>query len=107
MNIVLRSILVVTLLFIANHTHAGPYYQSGVIFDHTSIAAGLLIRFNPTLTALPDNCVGTTLILIPEANKTMIATTLLAIAKENRTITVYTSGVVGGFCIATQLDPAN
>ena len=69
-----------------------------------------MIRFNPAVTLPPDNCAGAPAgwMLIPEASKAMIATTLLAIATNNRTVTVYTSGFdANGFCAVNQVDPPN
>ena len=98
------------LILISLSTWAGPHYQGGAIYDHTSNTLGLMIRFNPTVTLPPDNCAGAPAgwMLIPEANKTMIATTLLANATGNRTVTVYTSGYdASGYCAVYQVDPAN
>lgn len=36
---------------------AGPSWTSGIVFDHTSVPGGLLIRFNAT-ASMPDNCPG-------------------------------------------------
>lgn len=67
----------------------------------------MLIRFNPAVTPMPDNCTGAVWMFIPEANKTIIAVTLMAIASGNRNAMVYTSGLVSGFCMVTQVDPNN
>ncbi|WP_167468735.1 hypothetical protein [Janthinobacterium lividum] len=87
--------------------HAGPTWQEGEIWDHAAVAGGLLIRFNPATSASPDNCAGATWMFIPEANKTLIAVTLMSIASGNRRVMVYTSGNVSGFCTVTQVDPIN
>ncbi|MBB5368569.1 MULTISPECIES: hypothetical protein [unclassified Janthinobacterium] len=86
---------------------AGPTWQPGEIWDHSAVGGGLLIRFNPAVTAMPDNCAGAIWMFIPETNKTIIAVTLMAIASGNRNVMVYTSGLVSGFCMVTQVDPNN
>ncbi|PMQ16572.1 hypothetical protein [Janthinobacterium sp. AD80] len=87
--------------------HAGPTWQEGEIWDHSAVAGGLLIRFNPAITAMPDNCAGATWMFIPETSKTIIAVALMSIASGNRRAMVYSSGNVSGFCTVTQLDPIN
>ena len=59
-------------------------------------------------TGMPTNCTGSPYgwMLIPEANKTMVATTLALWLSGQRTVTVYTNGYSGnGFCIIGQVDP--
>ncbi len=90
-----------------NTAQAGPSWQTGVLYDHTSVLGGLLIRFDPAVTPMPDNCAGASWMFIPASAKVMISVTLLAIAMNNRAMTVYTSGITSGFCDVTQVDPVN
>lgn len=87
---------------------AGASWTGGILFDHTSVPGGLLIRFDATVP-MPDNCPGPagSWMIIPETKKTIIAVTLMAIAMNNREMAVYTMGPgVGGYCEITQVDPA-
>lgn len=107
----LRKLLLSTMFLCSSlplkSAHADPTWQEGEIWDHSAIAGGLLIRFNPAITAMPDNCAGATWMFIPETSKTIIAVTLVSIASGNRRVMVYTSGTVSGFCTVTQVDPIN
>ncbi|MEC5159355.1 MULTISPECIES: hypothetical protein [unclassified Janthinobacterium] len=102
----LKSVLFLTALS-TNTAHAAATFQSGVIFDHSSVIGGMLIRFDPAITALPDNCGSATWMFIAESNKAMMAVTLLAIASGNRKIMVYTNGLSNSFCNVVQVDPDN
>lgn len=96
------------MYLVGSTTMAGPSWTGGIIFDHTSIPGGLLIRFDASVP-MPDNCPfpASSWMIIPETKKTMIAVTLMAIAMNNREMTVYTGGVgVGGYCEIMQIDPA-
>jgi hypothetical protein len=95
-------------LFVSAACHAGPYSQTGVIFDHTSVEGALLIRFDPNVTPMPENCpvTGSNWMIIPEGKKTLMAVTLMALGMGNRTMTVYTKGAgLYGYCEVTQVDP--
>lgn len=87
---------------------AAPNNISGTISGFTSVSVaagvptpGILVRISG---GLPDNCIGTAYgwLLIPEANKAMMATALLAKA-TNKSVTVFTSGLNGGFCTVIQV----
>lgn len=94
--------------FISGPSYAGASWQTGVIFDHTSVEGALLIRFDPNLTPLPENCasVSSNWMLIPDSRKSIMAVVLLAIAMNNRVMTVYTKGIgPSGYCEVTQVDP--
>lgn len=89
---------------------AGESFQGGIVFDHTSISTGLLIRFDPAVTPMPTNCAGASSnwMFIPQTSKIMVAVTLMALASSNRWMTVYTSGVgASGYCEINQVDPAS
>ena len=84
---------------------AADTWQRGTINNITSTQQGLLIRLD---TGLPDNCAGTPYgwMLIPEANKTLIATTLMLWAMGTRSVDIYTVGRPnGGYCVIEQVDP--
>lgn len=86
----------------------GESSQGGVIFDHTSVPGGLLIRFDPAVTPMPENCAGASSnwMFISESNKIIVAVTLMVIAANNRAIVVYTSGIgSNGYCAINQVDP--
>lgn len=100
--------LATTLSLISNLTIATTNYRTGWIFDHTSVEGALLIRFDPNVTAPPDICAGSgsAWMTIPEANKALMAVTLMAIAMNNRNMTVYAKGVgATGYCELVQVDP--
>jgi hypothetical protein len=104
--------------FLGTANAGGNNWQYGTISDHTTTPSGLMLMFADA--TVPGNCLSAaqqnnSWMIIPEANKTMIAAMLLAIAMNNRTLTVYTanapapSGGIGpsGYCTLTQVDPAN
>lgn len=82
---------------------AGDSSVAGRIVDVTSNADGLLVRID---AGVPTNCSGALYnsMLIPEANRTMIATALIAWQNESGG-TVYTDGLVQGQCRINQFDP--
>jgi hypothetical protein len=86
---------------------AGDSYQGGTMSNITSTPDGLMIMLD---SGVPTNCNGTPYgyMLIPQANKTMIATALLTWVSGNRQVTVYTSWATpgNGYCTINQFDPA-
>jgi hypothetical protein len=105
-----RTILILALAasLVGTPASAVTNYRTGTIFDHTSVEGALLIRFDPAVTQVPENCVGgySNWMLIPESNKAMMAVTLMAIAMGNRVMTVYAKGVgASGYCELVQVDP--
>lgn len=104
----IHFILAITLALASGLTIAAANYRTGWIFDHTSVEGALLIRFDPNVTALPDICAGSgsAWMAIPESNKALMAVTLMAIAMNNRNVTVYAKGVGStGYCELVQVDP--
>lgn len=84
---------------------AADTYQTGTINNITSTPSGLMLMLD---NGPPTNCNGTPYgwMLIPEANKTMIATALMLWATGQRGVAVYTNAYTGnGFCTITQFDP--
>lgn len=104
----LRLVIATTLALVSSLTIATTNYRTGWIFDHTSVEGALLIRFDPNVTALPEICAGSgsTWMAIPESNKALMAVTLMAIAMNNRNVTVYAKGIGStGYCELVQVDP--
>lgn len=101
-----RAVLACGALLAAPAGWAAENWQRGNISEVTTTARGLMIRLD---SGLPTNCTGTSLgwMLIPEANKTMVSTTLLLWIMGRRTIDVYTSAASAGdsYCSVTQVDP--
>lgn len=86
--------------------YAGPHYLWGTIINITTTSGGLMVMLG---SGVPDNCagVGYGWMLIPEANKTMIATALATWATGNKNVTVFTNPLSGGTCVINQFDPEN
>lgn len=100
-----RMFLAALILSCSLTAFAGPTYQTGQI-SNLSSANGILIMLS---SGVPDNCQGTPYgwMVIPEQNKAMIAVALLIWStKPERAVTVYTSGLVNGYCQINQIDPA-
>jgi hypothetical protein len=105
-NSLLLIITTCVALAAAPTVHATDVYQAGAISDITSTREGLLLKLN---SGLPTNCTGTPWgwMIIPESNKTMVATALILWASGQRNVVVYTDGYTGnGYCAINQLDPA-
>lgn len=83
-------------------------YSTGHISNVTYIGEAVLIMVD---AGLPGNCAGTSWgwLKIPVANKSMAAfvTGLWMRGDAGQTmVSVYTDGVVDGYCRITQIDPA-
>ena len=103
-----RLVAATLLALVSSLSAATSNYRSGWIFDHTAVEGALLIRFDPSVTALPDICAGSgsSWMAIPESNKALMAVTLMAIAMNNRNVTVYAKGIgATGYCELVQVDP--
>lgn len=83
---------------------AGENYLNGSIVNLSSAADGLMIMLS---NGVPTNCTGVAYnwMLIPEANKTMIAVALL-VWQAQGTAMVYTNALSGGVCTINQFDPS-
>lgn len=106
----MRTLIAVTLMLIgiieaANAAESN--YVRGTITSYTTTTDGLMLM---TDGGIPTNCTGTPYgwLLIPEANKTMIATALTMLTTGNKTATFYTGGIVGptSFCVIIQVEPS-
>ena len=91
-------------LWAPNTALAAENWITGTIIDVTTTTEGLMIRLD---NGIPTDCTGTPLgwMLIREANKTMVATTLMLWQSGNRQVTVYIGGFQGNFCYVNQVDP--
>ena len=104
-----RSFLLFTLLCALSTTaSAQPTYISGHISDVTFVWDAVLIRVD---AGIPDNCVGTSYgwMKIPVENKSMNALVLglwMRGDAQQVMVTVYTDGLLSGYCRITQIDPA-
>lgn len=102
------AVLAVALRGIAPTAFAGPSWQTGRINNVTVSGDQVLITLD---SGLPDNCAGTAYgwMMISPSYKAMQALVLALWARGDMgssTLTVFTSGLVGGYCQVTQLDPA-
>ena len=92
---------------VASAAFAGPTYMTGHIIDVTFTYDVAMIRLD---SGLPDNCAGTSYgwMRIPPENKAMsayvIGLSLSGNAKQTQ-VSVYTSGIVSGYCQISQIDP--
>jgi hypothetical protein len=102
------GILAVLLISSAASAQSGPTYISGRINNISFAHDYVMVMVD---TGLPDNCVGTAYgwMKIPAANKSIIAfVTGLWLRGDAATtvVTVYTDGLVEGYCRISQVDPA-
>lgn len=103
-----RGILVPAVMAIAcgiwtPAVHAAAEWNRGTMIDMTSTAAGLMVKLD---TGLPTNCIGVSMygwMLIPEANRTMVAFAMSKWISLQRAVDLYVV-VQGGACIVTQVD---
>lgn len=97
--------VVATLLCVSANAEVFPTYASGNISNTSSVKGGLIVMLD---VGVPTNCTGSPYgwMLIPEANKAMMATALTMWITGKRAATVYTDGYTGnGFCVVNQIDP--
>jgi hypothetical protein len=89
--------------------HAGAGDISGHISNVTFASDFVMIMVD---SGLPDNCAGTSWgwMKIPVASKAMAAFVIglwMRGDAASTLVTVYTDGLVDGYCRITQIDPAN
>lgn len=85
---------------------AAETWLQGTLSEVTTVPEGLLIRLD---NGQPTQCAGTPFgwMLIPEANKTMLAMTMMLWMSGKRSMVIYTRAYTGdGYCTITQVDPA-
>ncbi len=100
--------LVLLLCLHAGESRAAPGYTHGHISNVTFVADYVMIMVD---AGLPDNCVGTSWgwMKIPEENKSMAAFVIglwMRGDAASTLVTVYTEGLVDGYCRISQIDPA-
>jgi len=101
-----RVLMTLCLWLAAGGAMAADTYQGGRIVNITTTTQGLMLMLD---SGLPTVCTGTPYgwMLIPEANKTMIAAALALWLSGTRDVTVYVNAYAGsGYCVINQLDPA-
>ncbi|MEO8018734.1 MAG: hypothetical protein ABI769_13040 [Pseudomonadota bacterium] len=104
-----RLLTVFTLLCaLSTSARAEATYISGHISNVTFAGDFVMIMVD---AGLPGNCAGTSYgwIKIPPANKAMTAYVLGLSLSGNQAqtlLTVYTQGLVDGYCWVSQIDPA-
>ena len=96
-------------LFQSGPASAFATYAHGYITNVTFAGDYIMVMMD---VALPDNCVGTPhgWMIIPPANTPMTAFVLglwMRGDAASTQLTVYTSGLVNGYCQINQIDPPN
>ena len=94
---------------LSNSAQAAPTYMSGHITNVTFAQDWVMVMLD---TGLPDNCAGTAYgwMKIPPEDKPMIAFVTGLWMRGDAAqvvVTVYTDGLVGGYCRIAQIDPTN
>jgi hypothetical protein len=105
---VARWAMTIGLVVASGAANAQPTYVSGHINDITFAWDALLLRVD---AGLPDNCAGTSYgwMKIPVENKSMNAFVVglwMRGDAQQVVVTVYTDGLLNGYCRVTQIDPA-
>lgn len=103
-----RLAAIAALSFASQSATAAANYQTGHIIDVTLLADAVMLRLD---SGQPDNCTGTAWgwIKVPVANKNMSSFVIglwMRGDAATTTVTVYTDGLVDGYCRITQIDPA-
>lgn len=103
----LASAAVAFGLLASSASLAGPTYQNGRISNVTFSSSSILIMLD---TGLPDNCAGSPYgwMVIPQEYKAMAAFVISLWMSGNAgstPVTVYTDGLVNGYCRINQVDP--
>lgn len=87
-------------------TWSAEPYQTGTITNITTLPEGVLLMLD---AGPPTNCVGTPYnwMLVPEANKSMVAVVFMMWTSGQRRVTVYSAAPYtgNGFCKLGQVDP--
>lgn len=104
-----RATVGAVVLLVAQAAGAGPGHQSGNLANVTVMGETVMIQLD---SGLPDNCAGTAYgwMMIPAQYKSMVALILAVWARgdgSSTAMTVYTSGLVNGYCQINQIDPLN
>lgn len=104
----IRLAAIAALCCASQSSTAAANYQTGHITDVTFLGDAVMLRLD---SGQPDNCAGTAWgwIKVPVANKSMSAFVIglwMRGDAATTTVTVYTDGLVDGYCRITQIDPA-
>jgi hypothetical protein len=106
----LRGVAAAAILTLMTHSaQAAPTYLTGRINDVTFSWDWVMIRLD---AGIPDNCAGTPSgwMKVQPEYKAMTAFVIglwMRGDAAQTVVTVYTDGLVGGYCRITQIDPAN
>src|SRR5262245_15244875 len=109
-NRTLKLLASLTAIFgLTGPAHAASTYQSGRISNVTFGTTSILIMLD---TGLPDNCAGSPYgwMVVPDTYKSMTAFIIglwLRGDQSQVAMTVYTDGLVNGYCRVNQIDPDN
>ncbi len=102
----IRSATALLALTAASSAWSAESYQTGTITNITTLPEGVLLMLD---AGPPTNCAGTPYnwMLVPEANKTMVAAVFMMWTSGQRRVTVYTATPYtgNGFCKLGQVDP--
>jgi hypothetical protein len=90
----LRALIATAALVATASAGAADTYLTGNLSEVTTVPEGLLIRLD---NGLPDHCAGTPYnwMLVSEANKTVLAMTMMLWFTGGRLMTVYTRAYTG------------
>ncbi len=101
-----RCLVAALALTATSSTWSAESYQTGTITNITTLPEGVLLMLD---AGPPTNCIGTPYnwMLVPEANKTMVAAVFMMWMSGQRRVTVYTATPYtgNGFCKLGQVDP--
>lgn len=105
----LAILLATVCSMLAAPVKAGPTYISGHISNITFAGDSVLIMID---AGLPDNCAGTSYgwMKIPPEYKSMTSFVLGLWMRGDESqvyVSVYTEGLVSGYCRISQIDPEN
>lgn len=102
-----KMLLAAAIFVMSPAVFSAPSWTGGNILNLTSTSAGVMIIMD---SGAPDNCAGTPhgWLLVRNQDKVMAAMVMAMWASERKAATVYTSGIDRGtgFCVVTQVDPA-
>lgn len=104
----LVGVAIASMMSSTANAQTAPTYTSGHISNVTFAGNDVLIMVD---VGLPGNCTGTSWgwMRIPPENHAMNAFVIGLWMRGDAsqvTVTVYTDGLVGGYCRITQIDPA-
>ena len=99
-----NSAFAVSAVLLSGNAACGDVYQTGNMTNLTATSDGLMIMLD---AGPPTTCAATPYgwMLIPEANKTLVATALAMWLSGKKAATIYSAPYSGGWCILNQINP--